>query len=329
MNGEPADFDEALAASRVALAAGRARDAAIALHRAVMARREDMESQQALCRLVYQSGPALDANRLREDTSATRDEPPFVSVVVCSIDEAKFERVNASYARAFGAAPWELVGIHDARSLAEGYARGLARSRGAIVVFSHDDIEILTPGLHATLHTALAKADVVGIVGTTRLMGPAFAWGGKRHTRGRIVQASRGGGGLDLLVFNPAPDVTLGLQALDGVFLATRRDVVERIGFDAATFDGFHLYDIDFTYRAHLGGHRVATTSSVVLRHDSEGSFDARWEEYARRFALKFPAAMQPREANYFSRVPFADSAELLAFCDRLDSVGRLAMQSR
>jgi Glycosyltransferase like family len=307
---------------------GSARDAAIRLYRAVVASREDLESQQALCRLVYQLGPALDADRLRTDDAAPAGELPLVSVVVCSIDSAKFERVRASYARAFGASPWELVGIHDARSLAEGYTRGLARSRGAIVVFSHDDIDILTPGLHGALCAALAAADVVGIAGATQLRGPAFAWGGKRYTRGRFVQPVADGNGLELLIFNPAPDITTGMQALDGVFIAARREVAQAIGFDAVTFDGFHLYDIDFTYRAHLGAYRVAATGSIVLRHDSKGSFDARWEEYARRFALKFPGVMGPREANYFSRVPFPGPAELLAFCERLDAVGRLATQS-
>jgi hypothetical protein len=300
---------------------------AVDLHRAVMARREDLESQQALCRLVYELGAALDAYRLPAGDVASVIELPLVSVIVCSIDTVKFERVRASYAKTFGASPWELVGIHDARSLAEGYARGLAQSRGAIVVFSHDDIDILTPGLHGALRAALAAADVVGIAGATQLMGPAFAWGGKRYTRGRFVQPVQGGG-LELLIFNPAPDVSTGMQALDGVFIAARREVAESVGFDAVTFDGFHLYDIDFTYRAHRGAHRVATTSAIVLRHDSKGSFDARWEEYARRFALKFPEVMGAREANYFSRVPFPGPDELLAFCERLDAVGRLAMQS-
>jgi hypothetical protein len=36
----------------------------------------------------------------------------------------------------------EIIGIHDARSLADGYNRGIAQSRGEHIILSHDDIEI-------------------------------------------------------------------------------------------------------------------------------------------------------------------------------------------
>jgi len=39
------------------------------------------------------------------------------------------------------------VRIPDARSLAEGYNRGLRRARGDLLLFSHDDVRIVTPGL--------------------------------------------------------------------------------------------------------------------------------------------------------------------------------------
>jgi len=44
-----------------------------------------------------------------------------------------------------GDEPYEIVAVRDARSLAEGYNRGVARSSGDIVILSHDDIEFLDP----------------------------------------------------------------------------------------------------------------------------------------------------------------------------------------
>ena len=67
-----------------------------------------------------------------------------ISVVICSIDARKFERVSENYRMLFAGRDIEIIGIHDARSLAEGYTRGIAQSRGARVILSHDDIEILT-----------------------------------------------------------------------------------------------------------------------------------------------------------------------------------------
>jgi GT2 family glycosyltransferase len=226
---------------------------------------------------------------------------------------------------AFAAAPWELVGIHDARSLAEGYTRGLQQSRGKIVVFSHDDIGILSPDLGSELARALDAVDVVGVVGATRLAGPAFAWGGKAFTRGQIAEPALDGT-VQLVIFNPTPGITGGLAAVDGVFMAARRETVEAVGFDAATFDGFHLYDIDFSYRAHRAGYRVGVSAAIVVRHDSPGGFDARWEAYAQRFLAKFPEVRGERFRNVMSRIPFRSADELLAYCRRLEEAGRRAL---
>jgi hypothetical protein len=322
MTPSPA-FDRQWALAAECHRRGDIEGAILALQRALLARREDFAAQQLLCRLLYENPAAFAIG-----SAAPASSPPsLVSVVVCSIDPGKFERAGASYARAFGDSPWELIGIHDARSLAEGYSRGFAHARGDTIVFSHDDIDILTPDLGRALARALAAVDLVGVVGTTKLAGPAFAWGGKAHTRGRIAEPVKDGTGQQLVVFNPSPGVTAGLEAIDGVFMAARRETVTAIGFDAATFDGFHLYDIDFSFRAHLSGRRVGVTSEIVLRHDSAGGFDAKWESYAGRFVAKFPQVTGERVQNIMSRIPFPDAGSLVAFCARLDEAGRRALE--
>ena len=45
-----------------------------------------------------------------------------------------------------------------------------------------------------------------------------------------------------------APPLVRNVQALDGLFMAARRSVIERVSFDPVTFDGFHGYDLDFSY---------------------------------------------------------------------------------
>jgi hypothetical protein len=316
------DFDDLRSLARSHFSRGDVEGAVIALHRALSCRRGDLDTQQQLLRLLAEHPGAF---------AGPRPAPPaagrgLISVITCSVDGAKLDRARASYARAFADEPWELVAISDARSLAEGYGRGLARAAGEAVIFAHDDIEILSTGIASAVWRALDEGDVVGLAGATALRGPAFAWGGKEYARGRIAEPVRGFPGVALVVFNPAPGVTTGLQAIDGVFMAARRETVEAIGFDAVTFDGFHLYDIDFSYRAHRAGWRVAVTSEIVLRHDSEGRFDARWEEYARRFAAKFPEVAGPRVQNLMSRLPFPDTQRLLDYCARLDEAGRRAM---
>ena len=74
----------------------------------------------------------------------------------------------------------------------------------------------------------------------------------------------------------------------------SRRAAVERIGFDEQTFDGFHLYDLDFSYRAHRAGLSVAIALDLLLIHDSSGGFSDDYKRYAARFAAKFPELAMP-----------------------------------
>lgn len=92
--------------------------------------------------------------------------------------------------------------------------------------------------------------------------------------------------------------VTEGIQALDGVFMAMRSRVARALRFDAETFDHFHLYDLDFSYRAFVSGLRLAVCRDLVVFHNSNGNCDHRWDAYRRRIERKFSG----RLANVVNR---------------------------
>ena len=99
---------------------------------------------------------------------------PRISVIICSIDSGKFVSVTANYSRLLAGERFEIIGIHDARSLAEGYTRGIAKSTGELLILSHDDIRILNSDFAARLSAHLAIYDVIGIAGATRVVGGSW-----------------------------------------------------------------------------------------------------------------------------------------------------------
>ena len=212
----------------------------------------------------------------------------------------------------------EIIGIHDARSLAEGYNRGIARSRGARVILSHDDIEILTADLQSRIERHLDDYDLIGIAGTTRLVSGRWADAGDPYVFTLITSPDPEHGGYATMMLGGGPLVVPGIQALDGVFMALRREVATAIPFDGETFDGFHLYDLDFSFRAHRAGFKLAVCRDLVLIHESTGSYDAAWEEYKRRFESKHQAALgSVTESRIGARASFsaATREEMLRRC--------------
>ena len=262
-----------------------------------------------------------------------------VSVIICSIDPRKFAAASASWQRSLAAMPCEIIGIHDARSLAEGYNRGLQRAQGDLVVFSHDDVDVVTPDVAQRLRTHLATFDLVGIAGTRRLIGGGWYLAGDPYDFMMVISPHPQTGRPILLIEGSGSLVVDDVQALDGVFFAARAEVARALRFDDVTFDHFHLYDLDFSFRAYLKGYRLAVCRDLLLVHASSGSFDPRWNEYRLRFEAKFAsqlAAPVPRQEPRILNAPLdaaalADPARraelarpeaLLALVARLEAAG-------
>ena len=216
--------------------------------------------------------------------AATADDRS-VSAVVCSIDPQKAKRIREHYQTLFSGRRFEIIQIDDARSLSEGYNRGFAKTSGDIVIFSHDDIEIASSDFAARLLRHLSMHDIVGIAGTSHLTGVNWNSAGWPWVHGCVAHRQHDGNGFFFHCFGPPP--SRAVQAVDGLFIATKREVCESIQFDAATFDGFHLYDLDFSYRAYLAGLRIAVPWDILLIHASSGRLDAAWEKYAQKFLAK------------------------------------------
>jgi len=232
---------------------------------------------------------------------------PKISVLICSIDAAKYARVTANYTRALADHPHEIIGIHDARSLAEGYNRAVRKSRGDLLLFSHDDVEIASGGLAAAIVRASKALDVIGVVGTSKVLSGYWPAAGHPFLHGWLAQPAPGGpSGAQRFyvgVFGVDGPLTTGLQGLDGMFFIARRVVVEAVPFDEETFDGFHGYDLDFSFAAHLAGFSVGASAEIAVIHASGGSFGDAWQHYANRFAEKhrerLPAEVFPAKWSF------------------------------
>jgi len=309
----------------VSAALGEARQAALSFRDA--ARRAHSSGLPKSYASAVQSVASLVAMNVRSGGAplfprkpgplAVRGEP--FSIIVCSIRPDLLEEMKRNFARALGPRGHEFIAIGDARSLSEGYNRGLALARHGLVAFTHDDVELLSPDAFDRLEQALAEHDIVGLAGSGLVRGPAVMWAGHPHLRGFVAMpVPADPAACNATLFSLECGTMGGMQALDGFFLAARREAALAVGFDSAAFDGFHFYDLDFSYRASLAGLRVAVTTDVVALHRSLGNFADAWKRYVPRFSAKFPALDGVRGSNEHFGATLASRADALRFYEEL-----------
>jgi hypothetical protein len=224
------------------------------------------------------------------------------SIIVCSNDKSKFATFKASALKVFGQSV-QIIRIQGAKSLSEGYNLGTGRSKGRRIIFCHDDIEFISSDVATILSQDLERFEIVGVAGTCRLVDGKWNSSGHPFLHGQAAHLNKGmQSGYQLCSYGLGRDNSIvdKIQALDGIFIAVNRCVVEALRFDEKCFDGFHLYDLDFTYSAYLIGFRIAVDARIHLLHHSDGHYDTEWNKYALRFCQKHGNSL-PRQRTGIS----------------------------
>jgi hypothetical protein len=233
-------------------------------------------------------------------SASVSDSPHWLqtfSVIICSIDERKFTGAADMYRRLLGESA-QIIRIPDAKGMCEGYNRGIAQSSGDVLIFSHDDVEILSPDYAQKLRLHLQSFDIVGVAGTTRLVAGYWVAAGPPYIFGQVGHTTKPGP-YHIQFFGGHGPVIDNIKVVDGLMFAVRRAVIEKIRFDES-FDSFHLYDLDFCTQAHAAGFRLAVARDIAVIHDSQGSFDQRWRQYAAKFEKKWAARLDPHPNRPF-----------------------------
>jgi hypothetical protein len=211
-----------------------------------------------------------------------------ISIIINSRDDARFAAVEAMYRQLLVGEPSEIIRIPDARSMSEGYNRGINASQGEILVFSHDDVQILQPKFVERVKEHLRSYDLIGVAGTIKLVHPSWAFAGPPYVYGQIAQPSTKTTAWDAMIWCNARRSIGNICAMDGVMFACQRPMLDKVSFDNA-YDGFHLYDIDFSYAAYRAGLRLGVCCDFNILHGSVGrGEEPEWRRLAGIFMHKW-----------------------------------------
>jgi hypothetical protein len=207
-------------------------------------------------------------------------------------DPARGERLREDLAAFLGDAPdWELhVGDGTQYDLFTGYNQGAAQARFPRLCFLHDDVELL--GNRRAFQPALKLLDkpltgIVGVAGTRLLPENATWWQSPQEECRGMAGHPDPAGGIRWNVWPWGAGKFGPVVVTDGVFLMCRKEIWRKLGgFDAAYYGGFHFYDLDLSFRAHLAGLQNQVVPLPLL-HLSHGETNAGWEENRQKFLLR------------------------------------------
>jgi len=163
-----------------------------------------------------------------------------------------------------------------------------------IIVFVHDDVEILSsPESFCRLLdvTRRPKVGFVGVAGATNFTSNGAWWTARQtgEARGFVFQG-KDDETMDPNYFGRPGQVTV----LDGCFFAATYKVVKDVGLDQPDYlsSGWDYYDIHMTFLAHYKGYNNYTIP-ILIRHESSGQMRKGWynakDEFMRKWNRDIP----------------------------------------
>lgn len=173
-------------------------------------------------------------------------------------------------------------------SLTEAYNMILEQSTNDIVVLCHDDIYFEKKGWGNKLikhFNRNPEYGILGVAGTKYLPKSGLWWEVQSEMIGIVNHEHDGKKWTSKYsrdLGNKIDDVVI----TDGVFMVVNKTVIKE-KFNTKV-EGFHFYDVDFTYRNFLKDVKVGVIFDIRITHKSIGMPNQQWQENRVKFVSEF-----------------------------------------
>ena len=212
------------------------------------------------------------------------------SIIICSVNKTYLDALKVNISESIGC-PYELL-VWDNRlspkPIAEVYNILGKQAKYPCLCFVHEDIIIQTPKWSSFLYDAFQQdpeLGVIGVAGAKYKSKTPSGWstGNPALDCMHILHSDRNGQ-VKYLHSNFQHKMLEPVVNIDGVFICIRKEVLETTQFDETLLKGFHLYDIDFSFRV-TSKYKAAVIFSIDIIHLTEGgNYGNEWVEYTLRW---------------------------------------------
>jgi glycosyltransferase involved in cell wall biosynthesis len=204
----------------------------------------------------------------------------MISIVICSrtklISNGLFNNIRQTIGLEY-----ELIVIDNSDnkySIFQAYNTGIINSKGNIVCFIHDDIQLITQDWGHVLLEIFDKNKDVGLIGVagakSKTKMPSAWWDCPKEDHCININQYLHNGKKEFWRKGFEKSSLEEVVAIDGVFMAARKDT--SILFNTK-LTGFHNYDLNFSFEYLKRGYRIVATKDILLDHFSIGVLDKSW----------------------------------------------------
>jgi hypothetical protein len=180
--------------------------------------------------------------------------------------------------------------INNGESLTKAYNRGLNQAKYDIVVFCHDDLAVETKQWGNKLVKLFDKNPeygIIGVAGSKNMPVSGQWWENRNKMYGRVAHTHEGKTWLS----SYSDDLGQNLEEtviVDGVWFAVDKRRVKKTFNE--NVEGFHFYDVTFSFENFLEGVKVGVTTAIRVNHQSIGMTNESWEKNRTDFSESFKA---------------------------------------
>jgi hypothetical protein len=235
----------------------------------------------------------------------------MISIIVCSANAKLLAKLRFNIDATIGIA-YELL-VYDNRQkskgIAEVYNQLASEAVYNILCFVHEDVIIHTNGWGVGIKKILSNKDIglLGISGAVYKSKYPGTWSAcdSRLYRTNSIQHFKNTAQPVVVNINPDKSDYAEVAVIDGVFMATRKDVFNQYKFDSELIKGFHGYDIDYSFQVGQQ-YQIVVSYGLLLEHLSEGILSEEWLNVSVRLHNKWmnrlyinPSSLGKEEKNF------------------------------
>jgi glycosyltransferase involved in cell wall biosynthesis len=173
------------------------------------------------------------------------------------------------------------------KSLSQVYNEIIDESSNNILVLCHDDIYFDTRNWGKRLLRSFEKNPefgILGVAGSTYMPISGQWWEDRSKMVGVVNHEHQGKKWESKYSKNEEHEIKETI-IIDGLFMSLDKNKIKK-RFDESV-EGFHFYDVEFSFQNHLEGVKVGVVFNVRVTHKSIGMTNEKWEENKNIFAEK------------------------------------------